>query len=532
MNFRKVWISAVFLALVLAPALGCRLTPAPNATAPQSEDAHVLQVLAGSELKDLEPLLPEIQQNTGVQLHFQYTGTLDGTQQILNGTQADLAWFSQAKYLDLTPGVRSKVLAQEKIMLSPVVLGIKESKAKAWGWLGSSNVTWADVVQKASSGDLHFAMTNPASSNSGFSALLGAAAALANPGGALQQSDVARVSAPLKGFLKGQALSAGSSGWLTDQYVLAQDRLDGMINYESVLLSLNQSGVLKEPLVLVYPRDGILTADYPLLLLNPARWDDYHKLVTYLRSASFQTEIMNQTLRRPVNSQVVLSSVFPRQMLVELPFPSTRAAVDALLSNFLDEQAQPAHTYFVIDTSGSMEGAHLDRVVSAMDVLTGQDPSLTGQFARFRSGEKVTILPFNSQVVGTFDFQVDPRQPASLQNIRDFVRSLKTGGNSATFSALEQAYTLAARARQQEPDDLYSIILMSDGGDNTGISPEQFQSDYRSMTGVENIPTFTILVGGSDPGPMQFIADLTHGRMFDASTQPLPLIFQEIQAPQ
>ena len=41
-----------------------------------------------------------------------------------------------------------------------------------------------------------------------------------------------------------------------------------MINYESVLLSLNASGKLHEPLDLIYPSEGIVTADYPLLLLN------------------------------------------------------------------------------------------------------------------------------------------------------------------------------------------------------------------------------------------------------------------------
>ncbi len=87
-------------------------------------------------------------------------------------------------------GSKNLILAQEKIMLSPVVFGIKESKARDFGWVDNSDLTWSDVVQKAASGELQFAMTNPSSSNSGFSALVGVASALANKGEALQREDI------------------------------------------------------------------------------------------------------------------------------------------------------------------------------------------------------------------------------------------------------------------------------------------------------------------------------------------------------
>ena len=51
-------------------------------------------------------------------------------------------------------------------MLSPVVLGVKTSKARAWGWVNNPNLTWGDVAAKAGSGELHYAMTSPASSSS------------------------------------------------------------------------------------------------------------------------------------------------------------------------------------------------------------------------------------------------------------------------------------------------------------------------------------------------------------------------------
>jgi Ca-activated chloride channel family protein len=492
-------------------------------------NGNVLTVLAGSELNDLSPMLDEIQQNTGVRLQFQFTGTLDGAEQIMAGAKVDLAWFSHAKYLNLMDGSKARILAQEKIMLSPVVLGIKESKARAWGWVDNPNLTWSDVVQKAASGDLHFAMTNPSSSNSGFSALVGVASALAGKGDALQLEDITTVSPQLQGFFKGLSLTAGSSGWLADQYVINQDTLDGMINYESVILAQDKSGKLKESLYLVYPKEGIITADYPLILLNPDKKDDYNKLVTYLKSADFQREIMTKTLRRPVNSQVALNADFTKQLLVEVAFPSSRDAVDALILSYLNEQIKPSSTYYVLDTSGSMDGDRLKNLVKAMDNLTGADTSLTGQFARFRNREKVTILPFNSQVFDASDFTVDSGQPASLTQIRDYIHSLKAGGNTAIYSSLQKAYDLAIQARKQEPDRIYSIVLMTDGENNSGISENEFTNFYKSTSNLSDIRTFTILFGDANAKTLQSIATLTGGRMFDASKDPLSFIFKEIR---
>ncbi len=488
-----------------------------------------LKVLAGSELKDLEPMLDEIQQKTGVRLQFEYTGTLDGAEQIMSGANVDLAWFSHVKYLNLMQGSTDHVFAQEKIMLSPVVLGIKESKARAWNWIDNPDLTWKDVVQKAGSGELHFAMTNPSSSNSGFSALIGVAAALSGKNDALQKEDIAKVKPDLEQFFKGQSLTSGSSGWLADQFVAEQDHLDGIINYESVLLSLNKSGKLKEKLVLIYPKEGIVTADYPLLLINKDKREDYDKLVTYLRSADFQKKIMAKTMRRPVNSEVPLSADFPNQVLIELPFPNSREVVDQLLFSYLDEQIKPSTTYYVLDVSGSMAGDRLRDLQKAMDNLTGADTSLTGQFARFRNREKITILPFNSDVLDAREFDVDITRPESLDDIRTYVHSLDANRSTAIYSALQTAYESARQARAKEPDRLYSIVLMTDGENNAGISEEDFRSYYQSTDGLKEIRTFTILFGEAQADPLQRIAQLTGGQMFDASKVPLSKIFKEIR---
>src|SRR5262245_5933067 len=305
-------------AAVLAVVL---LLPSLLAACGGSDEAHTLHILAGSELRDLEPMLPDLERATGVKLLPTYIGTLEGAEKIAAGADdIDAAWFSHGKYLSLLPDAGSKIVAQEKIMLSPVILGVKQSVAQNFGWLNNPEVTWKDIQAKAADGSFHFAMTNPAASNSGFTALIGVAAALAGSSDSLDTGNID--TAGLKAFFKGQTLTAGSSGFLADAYVREQGSLDGLVNYESSLLSLNRGGKLQEPLTIVYPSEGIVTADYPFMLLNGAKRDAWQSVVDYLRTPDVQKRIMTDTLRRPAVPGVPLDPVFPNATLVELPFPS------------------------------------------------------------------------------------------------------------------------------------------------------------------------------------------------------------------
>lgn len=492
--------------------------------------SETLTVRAGSELKDIEPLLKQIERNTGVRLEFEYIGTLDGAEELLSGAEYDLAWFSHARYLNLLQGGRGVIVTEEKIMLSPVVLGVKESKARELGWIDKTDLTWRDIAASASSGDLRYAMTNPASSNSGFTALMGVAAALSGSSDALEAGDI-DVEA-LQDFFKGQALTAGSSGWLAESYVESQDTLDGMINYESVLLALNEGNELYEPLTLIYPQEGIITADYPLMLLDEGKREEYDRLVEFLRTPEFQRELMQTTLRRPAVPGVALDGRIPDVLLVELPFPNTVDVIDRLLFSYLDEQRVPSHAFFVLDVSGSMEGQGLRDLQAAITNLTGLDTSLTGRFARFRNRERITVIPFSGRPESVVDFLIEDTDADSddMQQIRAFVNGLNADGGTAIYTTLAEAYRLAAENQQQEPDRYYSIVLMSDGDNTAGIRLRQFRRYYETLSPeTRAIRTFPILFGNADEAAMEEIAEVTGGRVFDGTQESLSSIFKAIR---
>ena len=497
---------------------------------PVADTAHTLTVLAGSELKDLVPILPDLQKATGYTLQLKYTGSLDGAEAIVNGDKSDLAWFSSGNYLTLLEGSKGRIIAQQPIMLSPVVIGVKHSVAQSLGWTGSTKVTWADIANAAKAGNFHFAMTNPAASNSGFVALVGVASAFAGGGAALDAGsiNVAR----LKDFFSGQVLTAGSSGFLADSFVRQQDHVDAMINYESVLLSLNSGGKLHQPLDLVYPKDGIITANYPLMLLNSAKRAAYDKVVAYLRSAQVQQRIMTTTARRPSIPDVQPDSRFTTQLLVELPFPSNLNVIDSLLFAYLDQIRPPAHTYFVLDISGSMEGDRLNSVKKTFDNLTGADQTITGRFARLRAREEITIIPFNGSVVDDRTFTINDVTSTSpdLAAVRRYVDGLQANSATAIYDALRRAYTDADKAKAAEPDRFYSIVLMTDGESNTGSDANGFKRFYSSQPdAVKAIPTFAIIFGEASPQALTDIANLTGGQVFDSRNVSLASVFKVIR---
>ena len=516
---RLVWL---LLALCLCvPLAACNSAP---------DSAHTLTVLAGSELKDLEPLLPDLEKATGVRLELNYIGTLDGAEKIADGDPSDAAWFSHAKYMQLLPDTASHIKASQSIMLSPVIIGVKQSVARNFGWENNPAVTWKDIQEKAAAGQFHFAMTNPAASNSGFTALIGVASALSGSSDAIDTGQIDTQA--LKGFFSGQTVTAGSSGFLADTYVRQQDSVDGIINYESVLMGLNSGGQLREPLDLIYPSEGIVTADYPFMLLNDGKRDAYDKVVAWLRTPDVQRRIMTDTSRRPSIPGVPLDSRFPTQTLVELPFPSRLDTIDALLTVYLDQIRRPASAVFVLDTSGSMQGERLDSLKQALNQLTGTDTSLTGQFSRFRTREEVTLLTFSSTVDQPQTFTIDDANPnsSSMQEIRDAVDEMEAGGGTAIYSALAEAYDIVQSEQASDPDRLWSIVLMTDGENNDGIGPDTWRAEYQSLPQpVQDVHTYPILFGDSSKDEMQGIADLTGGRLFDAQSSDLETIFKQIR---
>ncbi|MEQ1514689.1 MAG: VWA domain-containing protein [Lysobacteraceae bacterium] len=496
--------------------------------------ADAFTILAGSELKDVDTQLgDEIRKATGIDVRFSYAGTLDAIDRLNGGEQFDAVWVSHGKYLAMNPDLKARIAAQDKIMLSPVILGVKQSRAVALGW-DRNDPTWKDIADAASTGKFTFGMTNPTSSNTGFTAVIGIAAALASNPDALTEADVSNPA--LKAFFQGQRMTAGSSGWLADAYAADPSKVDGIINYESVILSLNANGKLGEPLVPVYPKEGIITADYPLMLLNGGKRAEYDKLVAYLRSTAFQTTLSAATLRRPVNAEAQAAAAIPKRTLIELPFPGQPQVINGLLDAFLADVRVPATSRYVLDLSGSMdEDGRIDQLKAAMYTLAGSDAgSLSSRYARFQNRERIGVIPFNREPMTTLKFDMGTsaaENNATLGSIKAAVQGMQADGGTAIYDSVQRAMTeLAEEKCLDKTPRYYTIVLMTDGENTDGMDLGDLLRWRESQDdAVKSIRVFPIVFGNADADEMKSLAEATGGKAFDAKKGSLAKVFKDIR---
>ncbi|MDQ7903013.1 substrate-binding domain-containing protein [Phytohabitans sp. ZYX-F-186] len=535
---RILALSLAALSLVAA----CDTPAAPQASeGPFKKGSGTLRVLAGSELHDLAPILDDVKAATGVTVELTEIGTLDGIEKVAAGTAVrdhDAIWFSNNRYLELHPEASGRIDVSTKVANSPVVLALRDSKAKELGW-DQHRPTWSEIAEAAGAGRFTYGMTNPAASNSGYSALVGVAAALAGTGRALTSAEITSLTPRLQSFFAGQSLTAGSSGWLADEYVRRQAGgvpVDGLVNYESVLLSLNAGGKLKEPLTVVYPADGVVTADYPLTLLSGAAEQartNYAAVADYLRRPSTQRKIMETTFRRPAVPGVELAKSFGPAGggLVELPFPARYDDATALVTGFGDSLRKPARTIYVLDVSGSMKGARIKGLQTALLGLSGADSSLSGELTRFNGREQVVMLPFSTtpKTPRRFDLPADNRQPVTDQ-IRGYVRGLAANGDTAIYDALTRAIELAKQLDAADPNRFTSIVLLTDGERTVGPKLPAFKTYHAKLPAkIKTVPIFTLLFGEGNVTEMTELARISGGRTFDARGGSLAGVFKQIR---
>jgi len=510
-------------------------------------------VLATSDLRDAQPLEQMVEKATGIPLRFTFGGTMESTEAVLSGTaRADAAWFANAKYLLSDLQGQSRVKLQDKIMLSPVVVGVSQSHARTLGWDDpqvAASITWKTIAEAARDGKLKYALSNPATSNQGFIALMGVAAAASGKPEALTAADVDR--GAISSFIKGYKLPGDNSTYLSEKFIEQQNtRVNAFINYESWLLSLNQSGKLKEPLTLVYPHEGVATADYPFMLLAEARRADYQKVVEYLKGDAAQSWLARTTLRRPVNAEVARAQadLFPKgTMLVELPFSPDRALADGLIDAYLNEFRTPIASTFVLDVSGSMNAqGRREQLVQALQYMAGEDSSLTGRIARLTSREKIWMLPFSDAPQQPVLFQLPAGKPSArgvqvqadskakkevLGQVRDYADSLRMTGSTALYDSVLQALENMLAERQANPGFQYSVVAFTDGENNRGRTLAQFKAAYAQLPeDVRAIPVFMVLFGEAQERELRDLVKTTGGRVFDARKASLYSVFKDIRA--
>ena len=520
-------VALVLAAAALACAAGCnKRAESTNdaSTAPAaSTSGSAFTILAGSELKDLEPALVAAGRSAGIDVKLSYAGTLDIVERINAGEKFDAILPPNGAYPALA--LTTKPLARDKLFYSRVALGVKQAKLNELGWNGKAP-SWADIAKAASAGKLRYAMTNPTSSNTGMSALFAVASASAGKSEDLVVGDVD--SATLKAFLSGQKLTAGSSGWLADAFVKDASQLDAMVNYEAVILRANDKLAPADKLALVYPRDGMISADYPLMLLNADKRAQNSALVATIKAAPFQRDALSAMFIRPSNPDVAASPALPTAAAAELSFPNKLEVIDAVLSAYQAQWRRPSTSIFVLDISGSMKGERMEGMREALKVLAGVDASTaSARYAAFQQREHVVLIAFDNQVEPPEWIRFEQSDLAAAQaHLRARADALEARGGTAIFSAVATAEEVARDELKDHPDRFVSIVLLTDGANNAGMSLDKFRSLYANGAPAR---VFPILFGEGQVSDMTALAQATGGRQFDGRSARLAQVFKEIR---
>lgn len=517
---------AVAIVLAVVMMSGCSRKSADGGTAGGSRAD--LRILAGSELKDLAPDIEAAARTAGVKVELSYSGTLDMVDRINAGEDFDAILPPNGAYPSLA--LTKKPLAKERLFYSRVTLGLKRSRAQALGW-DRAAPTWADIAKAAKEGKLTYAMTNPTSSNTGMSALFAVASSIAKKTEDLSAEEVDRQA--LQDFLRGQKLTAGSSGWLADSYLREQDRLDGLVNYEAVLLRLNERSDLREPLVLIYPQDGVISADYPLMLLQEAKREPYNQLVAALKSEAFQSNALSRAYLRPANPSAVRSGKLPNDAVAELSFPNRLEVIDSVLLAYQGELRRPATSIYLLDVSGSMKGDRIEQLRKSLEVLTGAETSsVSARFVRFQNRERVVLLSFThepGQPVA-LSFEDPATQTSMFSRVHDYAMHLEADGGTAIYSALQRAYELARAEQQRDPERFVSVVLLTDGKNTQGTSYDEFRVGLSAaQASGGTVRTFPIVFGEANSRELEDVARLTGGRAFEGRNVNLAGVFKEIR---
>ena len=495
-----------FIVLTTVFLVACSQSP--------KENKSDLNIIGGSELKAIAPLIDEASNQLGFSINIKYVGTIDGVETVKAGSDYDIAWFGNSKYFYDTPESAKLIKSAEKIMLSPVIIGVKEDSFIKNKLSKTQQYSWKDIAEWVSIKHMTYAATDPSTSNSGYVALMGVVYSTSNSGENISVSNIKKD--VLIDFFKGQKITAKSSNWIMDAF--NKSTADFVVNYETAILN----NPVK--LIPVYPNEGIVTSDYQMLLLNSNKQEQYKQLVDFLKTKSSQEKLVNVYKYRSILPEVMASqTIFNDDLLVEMPFNPNPELSDAILLNYFNDYKKPSKFVFVVDTSGSMAG---DRETSLKTTINDFVNGSIGKFATIRNREYVTVIPFSTAPYDLVTFDSSHKN-----DFNSYIQKLSMDNGTAMYDGVEKAIDYLIKQQEKDGDTYrYSIIVLTDGMSNEGSSLQEFKDWYSNKHIKEgDIRVFPIAFGDSDEDQLKSLATITGGNLFSGKTS-LSSAFKEIRS--
>jgi Ca-activated chloride channel homolog len=198
----------------------------------------------------------------------------------------------------------------------------------------------------------------------------------------------------------------------------------------------------------------------------------------------------------------------PNQEAQPITLPK-EAVIDQALNKYLLAFKKPAYTEICVDDSGSMKDEGKAQVQEATDLLLDQSRAAT---VLLQASERdfISVKMFDERVVtvGT----VDGNNPTELKALSDKVANTTLGGGTALFECVRAALN-DIRDNYQPDQYNYTVVAMTDGRSNRGMSQQDFEAYYQANK--FTVPVFGISFGNADDSQMRTFITTTNGELCD-----------------
>ena len=489
-----------------------------------------IRILSGSENQELETIIQECSEATGVEIQVEYKGSVDIMRELENGApDYDAVWPASSIWVSMGD-TGHLIKHSQSISMTPVVFGIRESLAEKLGFVGEK-VSVNDILTAIRDGEMSFCMTSATQSNSGASAYIGFLYALLGKQEGLTAEDLQKpdLQADIRELLSGVERSSGSSDWLKDMFL--EGDYDAMVNYECLIIDANQQleEEGKEPLYVVYPYDGLSIADSPLGYVDHGdaeKEEAFLAVQEYLLSDKAQAEI--EATGRRINAggvskenQDVFNSdwgIDTERILSPIQMPEAAVLTEAL-NVYQTSFKKPSLNIYCLDFSGSMSGTGEEQLKEAMAQILLQE-NARKNFLQANAGEVNEVVFFDDTILDVQAAADDSDE--ALAELNQKVADFQIAGGTDIYRAAAEALEIASG--YDLTNYTPAIILMTDGRSNYNYSNfEEVWNRYE-----EDIPIFSITFGDADPSQLEELAKISGGRVFDG-TKDLTAAFRSVK---
>lgn len=445
----------------------------------------------------------------------------------------DQEWLAKA------PNRANLVGSLDRFALSPVVVAMWEGEARKMGHPGKA-IGWADIAQRATA-EPTFRWSHPSTTTA--AGLLTTTAefyAAKAKTGRLSKEDIADAGA--RDFVRRVESTVQQYGAETEDQVLQrlldqrQRTLDAFVGQEALVVRFNRQ-TRGEKLVAVYPREGTLWMDHPLVLLEgpwlkPEHRRGFQQLSTFLRSAPMQRVVLQEgyrpadlsiSLDDPESQIKAANGVDPAQPQTMLQIPSF--AVVEEIRDLWALLKRPANIYLVADVSGSMSGEKIER---AQEALLSFIDQVKGD------ADRLALASFSTSVQ-----ELVPLGPIAQnrERLRNAVRGLRASGNTALYDATLFGAERLHNLRQS--DRINVVLVMSDGIENVSRRVRSGPDPRPLITALEeqsrrsgiSVLVFTVAYGSdADLNALRLISESTRGAAYEGKPETIRQLYKLLSA--